>query len=231
MEPQGPKLAEGRDSEIFEHGEGRVLRVARDGRSLVAEAEIMQYVRSHGYPCPAVYDAGEGYLVMDRLAGPTMMEAAGKPPFPIRRSARLLADLHEQLHRIPAPPGLRVAPLPGDRIVHRDLHPLNVMMTPDGPMVIDWANASAGDPAFDVADTWVLFACATPPAGGIDRFIVPIGRRVMLKAFLSRVDKVAARRAIPACVDHRLTDPNMSPEERDRMRKFAAGPPPRWPTT
>lgn len=222
MQPIGPKLAEGRDSEIFEHGRDRVLRVARDGRSLVAEAEVMRYVRSHGYPCPEVFDAGEGYLVMERLEGPTMMEAVGKPPFPLRRAGHVLADLHEQLHRIPAPPGIGIAPLSGDRLVHRDLHPLNVIMTPDGPVVIDWSNASAGDPAFDVADTWVLFACASPPMAGIDRFVVPIGRRILRRSFLSRVDTVAARRAIPAAVAHRLTDRNMSPEEHARMRKLAA---------
>ena len=222
MEPIGPKIAEGRDSEIFAHGPGRVLRVARDGRSLEAEGEIMRHVRAHDYPCPEVHDAGEGYLVMDRLDGPTLMDVVGKPPFPLRKSGHLLADLHHRLHRIPAPPGIRVAPLPGDRVVHRDLHPLNVMMTPDGPMVIDWANASAGDPAFDVADTWVLFACGTPPMSGIDRLIVPIGRRVLLRSFLSRVDADSARRAIPAAVDHRLTDPNMSPEEHARMRELAA---------
>lgn len=221
MEPIGPKIAEGRDSEIFEHGSGKVLRVARDGRSLVAEAEVMRYVRTQGYPCPEVYDAGDGYLVMDRLEGPTMVESAGRPPFPLRRSGRMLAELHQRLHRIPAPPGIRVAPVPGDRLVHRDLHPLNVMMTPDGPMVIDWANASAGDPAFDVADTWVLLACATPPTAGIDRLIVPIGRRVLLRSFLSRVDTTSARRAIPAAVAHRLSDPNTSPEERTRMQEFA----------
>ncbi len=221
MDPIGPKLAEGRDSEIFEHGPGKVLRVARDGRSLVAEAEVMRYVRSHGYPCPEVDDAGDGYLVMDRLDGPTMLDAIGKPPFPLRRCGRLLAELHDRLHRIPAPPGIRVAPLPGDRLVHRDLHPMNVMMTADGPMVIDWANASAGDPAFDVADTWVLFACATAPASGIDRIVLPIGRRIMLRSFLGRVDKAAARRAIPAAVEHRLSDRNMSTEERTRMREFA----------
>lgn len=222
MQPAGPKIAEGRDSEIFEHGPGKVIRVARDGRSLVAEAEIMRYVRTHDYPCPEVYDAGDGYLIMDRLEGPTMMDAVGEPPFPLRRFGHLLAELHERLHRIPAPLGLRTAPLPGDRLVHRDLHPLNVMMTPDGPMVIDWSNASAGDPAFDIADTWALFACATAPTTGLDRIIVPIGRRVMLRAFLSRVDKAAARRAIPAAVDHRRTDRNLTPAELTRMDKFAA---------
>ena len=110
----------------------------------------------------------------------------------------------------------------GDRLVHRDLHPLNVMMTSDGPVVIDWSNASAGAPSFDVADAWVLLACASAPVAGIDRVLVPIGRRVMLRAFLSRVDRDAARRAIPAAVEYRLTDRNMSDEERARMRRLAA---------
>lgn len=94
------------------------------------------------------------------------------------------------------------------------------MMTADGPMVVDWANASTGDPAFDVADTWVLFVCGTPPSSGIDRFIVPIGRRIILRAFLARVD--SAKRAIPAAVEHRLTDLNMSPDEHARMPELAA---------
>lgn len=88
-------------------------------------------------------------------------------------------------------------------------------------MVIDWSNASAGDPAFDVADTWALFACATAPATGLDRIVVPIGRRIMLRAFLSRVDKDAARRALPAAVEHRRTDRNLTPAELARMDKLA----------
>jgi serine/threonine protein kinase len=222
IEPIGPKLAEGRDSIIYEHGPGKVLRVPFDGRSLVGEAEIMRYVHGHGYPVPVVHDAGDGYLVMDRVDGVPMMALAGKPPFPIRRLGHVLADLHERLHRIPAPPGLKVAPIPGDRVVHRDLHPLNVLMTDDGPVVIDWSNASAGDPAFDVADTWVLLACASPELKGIDRIVVPLGRRVIVRSFLSRLDREAARLAIPAAVAHRLTDRNHRPLELERMRELAA---------
>lgn len=43
----------------------------------------------------------------------------------------------------------------------------------------------------------------------------------MLKAFLRGVDMSAARRAIPGAVNARLTDPNMSTDEKDRMRSFA----------
>jgi serine/threonine protein kinase len=222
MEPIGPRIAEGRDSVIFEHGDHKVLRVARDGRSLVAEAEVMLHVRRHGYPCPDVHDAGDGFLVMDRLDGPTMMESIGKPPFPLRRSGRLLAELHERLHRIPAPSGIPVAPLGGDRLVHRDLHPMNVMMTSGGPVVIDWANASAGDASLDVADTWLLLACASPPASGIDRVIVPIGRRIFLRAFLGDVDVAAARRAMRVAAAHRMSDENLSTDERARMRKLSS---------
>jgi aminoglycoside phosphotransferase (APT) family kinase protein len=197
-----------------------VLRVARDGRSLVAESEVMTYVRSCGYPAPAVHDAGDGYLVMDRVDGPTMLDDA--LPFRIRRNARLLAGLHEQLHAIPAPPWLdRQAPVPGDRIVHRDLHPLNVLVTPDGPVVIDWANASRGDPSFDVADTWVLFACGDPPLGRVEALLAPVARKLFLRAFLHGLDREAARRAVPAAVAHRLGDPNMSPSERQRMQALA----------
>lgn len=223
MQPIGPKLAEGRDSEIYEHGPGKVLRIPRDRRSLEAEARIMEYVRSHGYPCPTVHDAGDGYLVMDRVDGPTMLDAGTRPPFRIPRYGRLLAELHNRLHEIPAPDWLPPAPIAGDRVLHCDLHPLNVLMTADGPVVIDWANTRAGAPSFDVADTWVLFASAQPTdLHAWQRALIGVGRKWFLKHFLAGVDVAAARGAIPTAVEARSRDRNMSPEEIDRMRELAA---------
>ena len=173
---------QGRDSEIYAHGPGKVLRVARNQRSLVIEADVMSYVRSHGYPAPEVYDAGDGYLVMERVDGPTMLEDA--VPFRIGRNGELLASLHEQLHRIPAPTWLtQQAPIPGDRLLHRDLHPLNVLMSAQGPIVIDWANASRGAPPFDVVDTWVLFACGDPPLNRIEALLAPLARTFSFARF------------------------------------------------
>ena len=221
MEPLGPKLAEGRDSEIFEHGPGRVLRRSRDGRSLVSEAEIMRYVLDAGYPVPRVHDAGEGFLVMDRVDGPSMLDVAARHPWRLGEYGRLLADLHRRLHDLPAPPGLPSAGVPGDRLLHRDLHPLNVLMPEGGPVVIDWANCAAGDPAYDVADTWVLFATAEVPGSRWDRALAAAGRRFFLRGFLKASDREAARAAIPAAVENRLTDRNMSEREKERMRAMA----------
>lgn len=221
MKPLGPKLAEGRDSEIFEHGPGLVLRLARDGRSMVGEAEVMSYARDHGYPAPVVHEAGAGYLVMERLEGPTMLDAALARPAQLGMYARTLAGLHRQLHEIVAPPGLPEVALPGDRLLHRDLHPLNVLMTPGRPTVIDWANCARGDPAYDVADTWLLFSTADVPGGRRARVLAAIGRRIFLRHFLRELDVPAARRALPVVVQSRLADPNMSEEEKARMRRMA----------
>jgi aminoglycoside phosphotransferase (APT) family kinase protein len=219
--PEGPKIAEGRDSEIFDHGPGRVLRIPRDGRSLEREAEVMDYVRGRGYPVPAVHDAGVGYLVMDRIEGRSMLDDA--IPFRLRRNGRVLAELHNRLHAIPAPDWLPDSAVPGDRLVHRDLHPLNVLITAGGPVVIDWANAARGVPAYDVADMWLLFATADPGnLNAAERVLAPLARRILLRAFLAGVDREAARALLPVIAEHRAKDRNMSAVEIDRMRALAA---------
>lgn len=221
MEPIGPKLAEGRDSEIYEHGPDKVLRLARDGRSLVAEADVMRYARSHGYPVPEVHDAGEGYLVMERIVGPMMSDAMLQRPWRIGSFGSVLADLQERLHAIPAPPDVPQVPVPGDSLLHRDLHPLNVLMAADGPVVIDWSNAARGGGAYDAADTWVLMRCADPGVRGLKKAVVAAGRGLFLRGFLGSLDRAAARAAIPAAVENRLLDRNMTENEKAAMRRLA----------
>jgi aminoglycoside phosphotransferase (APT) family kinase protein len=222
IEPIGPKLAEGRDSEIFEHGAGRVLRVNRVARDLTGEARVIQHVRSQGYPAPEVFDAGDGWLVMERIDGADLLDAISKTPAGIRRAAAMLADLHAQLGAIEAPEWMAAAPGPaGDRVVHLDLHPLNVMLTRDGPVVIDWGNARRGVPAVDVADTWSLLKAGQIPGRGLERLLSELGRGLLLRSFLRRVDRAAAARVIPAVVEWRVADRNMSPKEKERLRALA----------
>ena len=44
----------------------------------------------------------------------------------------------------------------GDATLHGDFHPGNILVTADGPRVIDWGEASHGDPAADIARTLLL---------------------------------------------------------------------------
>ena len=44
----------------------------------------------------------------------------------------------------------------GDRLCHGDFHPLNVLITSRGPIVIDWNNAHVGNPLEDVARSTLI---------------------------------------------------------------------------
>jgi Phosphotransferase enzyme family len=146
MDP-GPLLASGRDSDIFEYGPGLVLRRSREGRSMKQEARIMDYVRTQGFPVPAVDEISPDGLdmVIERIEGPDMVAMIEKRPWAIRQLGRTLAGLHRQLHDLTAPDWLSDAPVGhGVSLLHLDLHPLNVMIGPRGPVVIDWARACRG---------------------------------------------------------------------------------------
>ena len=103
----GALIASGRDGDIFEFGDGLVLRKTRDGRSIEHEARVMRYAAEHGFPVPEVRDvrADGSEIIMERIDGPLMMGPMAKRPWTIPRYASLLADLHDQLHEIPAPIG------------------------------------------------------------------------------------------------------------------------------
>lgn len=65
-----------------------------------------------------------------------------------RTAARRLPALAAPLHRLIADTtgaGVRRA------LVHGDLNPKNVLVTPSGPVLLDWELAHIGDPAFDLA--------------------------------------------------------------------------------
>ena len=46
----------------------------------------------------------------------------------------------------------------GNKIVHGDFHPMNIIYRGTDPVVIDWATAGAGIPACDVARTYLNFS-------------------------------------------------------------------------
>jgi hypothetical protein len=97
-------IASGRDADVYDLGDGRVLRRHKDGRPATKQAELIRYTAAHGYPVPALHDASGPDLVLEKLDGPEMQDVLR--PWNLGRNAGILADLHRRLHDIPSMPGL-----------------------------------------------------------------------------------------------------------------------------
>jgi aminoglycoside phosphotransferase (APT) family kinase protein len=76
-------------------------------------------------------------------------------------ATRVDAGLARALERIPK----RVGPA---RLCHGDLHPSNVILGRGGPMLVDWYDASRGDPAAEVARSCLLLGGAAAHLPGSD---------------------------------------------------------------
>jgi aminoglycoside phosphotransferase (APT) family kinase protein len=220
----GALLARGRACDVYEVDAHRVLRRYRKVpyTSLEVEAEIMERARANAYPVPRVHEVTDTDLVMDRIEGPTMLEELTSRPWRLREYARALASLHHRLHDIPAPETLDTPLGEGAVIVHLDLHPLNVIMSPDGPVVIDWSNAARGDGNADVALTYVLLMSGNPDEGAFQRLMAKVGRSLFAKPFLARFVRRDVMAHLEAAAAYKLADPNMSEAEQAAIRRLVA---------
>jgi aminoglycoside phosphotransferase (APT) family kinase protein len=214
-------IGRGRTADVYALDDDRVLRRYRMPRSCAAEADLMRYLRRVGYPVPAVLAVDGGDLIMERLHGRDMIADLTSRPWRTARHARTLAALHDQLHQIEAPEGLRRPFGTGERIVHLDLHPANVMLTPAGPVVIDWTSAAAGPPGADVAMAYLIMASSDldllpwwirPAAWGLRGTLVRRFRAAVRDDPGQYLDQVAR---------YRLRDPNVRPAEAVRLRQLA----------
>lgn len=217
-----PLLARGRDADVYALDHARVLRRFRHPAhgDTALEAAVMAHAADHGYPVPRVHDATATDLVLDRLHGPTLMQAWQHRPWRIDHHAEILADLHNRLAAVPAPdwlPAPRTLQDTGTRdgagLLHLDLHPLNVILTAErGPVVIDWTNAAAGHPAFELARTLVTLGTAHAP-----NTLVRLARLGYLKA-LRHHAHADPRPHLAAAARDKLADPNLTPAETARIR-------------
>jgi aminoglycoside phosphotransferase (APT) family kinase protein len=222
----GTLVGAGRNADVYDVGGGRVLRRYRDGRDAAAvdrEAQVMAHARAHGVPVPEVFDVTGSDIVMERAMGPTMLDVLGRQPWTLRRQARLLARLHETVHQAPALPGLR-APCgdedpDGQVLLHRDLHPMNVILTSAGPVIIDWEGAARGPAMYDVAWTWVIIASSEVQGTGLALAAVRAMQAQLNRSFVRAagpIDQVWRAQA----VRDRLLDGNVLPAERARLERL-----------
>lgn len=217
-EPPGPLLASGLAADVYALSDEQVVRRYREGRDASAEVALLQHVAAYGFPVPAVEHLGGPDLLMERVHGPTLLQALAAGEVDLHGGARILADLHHRLHRIPAPGGDGV-------VVHLDLHPGNVILSENrGPVLVDWALARGGTASLDVAVTALVLAEVAVDAGGD----YSQAARALLAAFVGVAgetpvpaldEAIAVRRADPALVagECELVEP-----AADLVRRFVA---------
>ena len=193
------ELARGRASRVLALDDRRVLRTGGDPER---EARVMAHARASGYPVPAVHEVRPDGLVLERIAGPTMLADLRRRPWRLRAHARLLAGLHERLHEIP---------WEGGALVHLDLHPDNVLLSPAGPVVLDWTNARVGEPALDVALTWTILSTSGGRLG-----------RAFARSFLATFDRDDVLAALAAAAAYRVADRNVTDQERAAVGRLVA---------
>lgn len=194
---------------MFIRSDGLLVKRTRTGRDLRREAEMMRYLSGHGIPVPRVHEATWDELVMQYVPGPRMSEEIGRKPWLAGSLGTQLADLHRRLDAVKAPDFLG-----GEgNLLHLDLHPGNVVLGPDGPVVLDWAEATRGDRRLDVALSWVSLAVARLAP------VKKLTRWRFLRSFMANVDPRALD-AIPEAARIRLERRDRDPAERAALQKL-----------
>jgi thiamine kinase len=191
--PPGQPIARGRTAEIYPWGGHQVLKLFYDWfpeEDVRREARTARAVHAAGLAAPGVGEIvevdGRLGLTYEWVEGVPMGDAMAGRPWRLVRLARLLAEMHAEMHAVAGieglpsqrerlegrirqarglGAGLREAALralermpEGDRprLCHGDFHPWNVLLTGGGAVVIDWLAATGGNPLADVARTAVI---------------------------------------------------------------------------
>jgi tRNA A-37 threonylcarbamoyl transferase component Bud32 len=202
----GALLAAGRACDVFEYGENAVLRRYREGGDPEREAAVMRRAEAAGVRVPRVLEVHPDALVLERIEGPTMLEEIERQPWRFVSRARQLGRLHRELL--------------ASGLVHMDFHPLNVMLAPDGPVVIDWSNAHEGEAEADVAFTQVILATSE---SDFPRWLEWLGRVLRTRfvaAYLSGVDLKPGPERLAAAADIRRLDPHLRERELASVERF-----------
>ena len=220
---KGELIGQGRTAEVYAWGEGRILKLYQSWMpAYVVEREyqITRAVYAAGAPAPAV-DAlveseGRYGIVFERIAGVSLLVELQKKPWRMLTYARLMGELHAQMHACHAPAelpaqrqriefgidgaeGLADADkqavrrclerLPdGESLCHGDFHPDNILMSPRGPIIIDWLTGTRGDPLADVARTALLLHTGGLPPGtpAPVRMLINLSRTWLYASYLHR---------------------------------------------
>ena len=156
---------------------------------------------------------GRRGLVYERVEGPSMLQDMNARPWMMLKHARTLADLQVKIHRqsIEGLPSYkdrlkfdiqraqalsevlrekaleRLEALPdGQSVCHGDFHPGNIIITRNGPVVIDWMTACSGSPWTDMARSSLLLSIGAKSAGKMVSPFIRIVIKLYHRTYLNR---------------------------------------------
>ena len=130
-------------------------------------------------------------IVLQRFDGPTLLQLTRTGGVTRGQAGAILADLCRAVHRTPPPPGVLAlrgwvdawvrsasATLPepvatgvlalierlppAEELCHGDLHPGNVIMTAEGPKLVDWSGPVRAPAGWDLAVSHILLTALAP---------------------------------------------------------------------
>lgn len=166
-------------------------------------------------------------IIFERVHGITMVDALIANPQKLRPYAHLLAELQADIHtrtasklptqrhrlqcQIQSVSGLSLETKGAiltdlDRLqedntlCHGDLHPENILLTADEPVIIDWVDATQGSPLVDVARTALMLRAGGLPPSTSDqhRQKITAMRHLFYEAYLDHYTHIQliSRKAI-----------------------------------
>jgi len=198
---------------------------------------------------------GRRGIVYERVQGVSMLQDLNTHPWTIFRHVRALAELQMQYQQICVPGlipyraslrySINNAPqlsdderaralnlletLPdGDGLCHGDFHPGNIIISPCGPIVIDWMTAVSGSPWADVARTCLLLTVGPKAAGDqlspFVRIFINLYHDTYLKRYkaLRADDSNELQRWMPVIAAARLNE-RIEPEFEALLRMVREG--------
>ncbi len=175
---------------------------------------------------------GRWEIVMTRAEGASFGELAGRDRQRVPEILAAMVSLHRRIHAAPGAQlasqkqklaagiaraetllgserkaqlleSLAARP-EGDRLCHGDFHPLNIIGEPGHEIVVDWLDATCGDPAADVCRTFVLMKPHAPEivSAYVDAYAAASGiARDAVMAWLPFVAAARLSEGVPEEVD------------------------------
>ncbi|MFZ2995324.1 phosphotransferase family protein [Sphingobium sp.] len=200
----------------------KLFRPAVSDEMIARESAMSIFADGAGLPvAPAQWQGiigGRRAIVYPYVNGDVFIDRVRRRPMEAGKLIDVMASLHAAVHAVSAPHARPVkqvletdilygpaspeaqrkmvdylSGLPdGDALLHGDFHLGNIMMAPQGPVVIDWSKAAAGHRAADVVRSEMLLRFGIGPSDWITNLFRDWAAARLRRAYLATSHVTAA---------------------------------------